>query len=159
MNIWNIDERTTMHNCDGCDDCCYEPCLNEIKCVYSPIDSCCCWTIPIRVAPDRSIPAGTLMAQRQTDGFWDAYDPQATNGLQYPRGVLRYDAITDEKGRLTNWRNYMNINCGQYITNVYVAGTFRLEETIGNLTAALSNEAFGRVIEGFVGGAGVWKLL
>ena len=143
-------------NCANCDECVTEGCLREIQCLYSC--GCCC-TLPVRVVPNRNIIAGTISAQRQSDEFWDAFDPTAVDGLQIPRGVFRYDVTTDAKGRIMQFSGPWNTNCGPFVTNSYFCGTFRLSETLGNLTAALSHEGFGRIIEGFAGGEGSWKLI
>lgn len=142
-------------DCAHCDDCTTEFCIDEIRCLYSC--GCCC-TIPVRIVPDRELQAGTIMAQRQEDEFWDAYDPSADNGLQIPRGVLRYSIVTDEQGRLANFVGPWNAYCPPLVTNVYYCGTFRIEETYGDLAAALSFPGFGHLLEGFVGGSGSWVL-
>ena len=146
---------TNHEDCVQCDPCVTEFCLAEILCLYSC--GCCC-TLPIRIVPNRMLAAGTILAQRQEDELWDAFDPDAENGLQIPRGVLRYNVNTDASGRLQNFISPWNSACPPLVTNVYYCGTFRIEETIGDLGAALSHPGFGRLIEGFLNGQGTWKL-
>ena len=143
-------------NCEHCNECCKDFCNEEIKCVYSC--GCCC-TILARIAPCMKLMHGTIMAQRTSDGMWAAYDHTADDGLQYPRGVLRYDVVTDDDGRIHSGIAPWDMGCGELTTNIYTCGTFRIQETVGNLAAALSHHGFGRLMEGFVGGSGVWKLL
>lgn len=99
------------------------------------------------------------MAQRQSDELWVPFDPNADDGSQIPRGVLRYDVNTDSNSRMTNFVGPWNANCGPMYTNVYFCGTFRIEETVGNLSAALSHPSFGHLLEGFIGGSGTWTLM
>lgn len=144
-------------NCPDCPDCCNEPCFDQLECVLS-CGPCC----HFEVVPAESIDllAGTIMAQKDEDGRWDAYDPQAVNGLQYPRGVLKFTTVTDANGRVTNIGNtFLMTGCTPFTTNVYYEGTFNVSDTYGNLAAALGNPAFGRMLEGSVAGPGVWKLV
>ena len=145
-------------NCPNCGDCCVEVCVgHEILCARSC--GCCC-TIEVKITPDSNLVAGTILGQRESDGLYGAYTPAATDGLQYPRGILRRDVQTDADGNLLNYHNVWGIaGCPPMTADMYVCGDFRLEETHGNLAAALAHPGFGRVYEGFVGGSGMWKLL
>lgn len=141
-------------NCPTCQTCCVDFCVGEIK----PTCLCECPTQSVRIKPDANLVAGTLMGQRD-DGFWDAYDPNATDGLEVPRGVLMVHTMTDSAGHVIKNVHPFNTGCGKLTEEVYICGTFRIEETVGNLGAALTHPAFGRVIIGNVGGAGLWKML
>ena len=146
-----------MANCPDCPDCCNEPCFEQLECVYSCGPCCHFEVVP---APSLDLLAGTIMAQRDADGLWAAYDPDAVNGLQYPRGVLKFTTVTNADGRVTNIGNtFAQTGCTPYTTNVYYEGTFNVADTYGNLAAALGNPAFGRMLEGAVAGPGVWKLV
>lgn len=138
-------------------DCCNEPCFEQLECVLS-CGPCC--PTEIKPAPSIDLLAGTIMAENHTTGLWDAYNPEADNGLQYPRGVLKFTTKTDAEGRVTNMGNtYMVTGCGPWTTIMYYEGTFYVGDTHGNLAAALGNPAFGRMIEGTVAGPGTWKLV
>lgn len=146
-------------NCPGCPECCDEGCFEQLECVYSC--DCCCH-VEIKPAPSQDLLAGTLMAQRDADGLWLAYDPLAQNGLQYPRGALKFTTRVDSNGVVTNSGDSRIVPgnpCGPLTTNMYICGTFQVADTYGNLNAALGNPGFGRMIEGSVEGPGVWKLL
>ena len=146
-----------MANCPDCPDCCNEPCFEQLECVYSCGPCCHFEVVP---AASLDLLAGTIMAQRDEDGKWAAYDPDAVNGLQYPRGVLKFTTVTNADGRVTNIGNtFAQTGCTPYTTNVYYEGTFNVADTYGNLAAALGNPAFGRMLEGAVAGPGVWKLV
>ncbi len=144
-------------NCPNCPDCCNEPCFEQLECVLSCVPCCHIEIVP---APSTDLLAGTIMAQREADNLWDAYNPEATNGLQYPRGVLKFTTATDAEGRVTNMGNtFLNTGCGPKTTNMYIEGSFRVADTYGNLAAALGNPAFGRMVEGWPAGPGIWKLV
>lgn len=142
-----------MPNCTNCET---EFCNNEIQCLYS-CGPCC--TVATKILPDQVLVAGTLMGQRDSDLLWGAFDPNASNGLQIPRGVLRYDITTNECSQIMNYVVAFFAGCQPMYTNVYYEGSFRIEDTHGNLAAALSHPGFGRLIEGNPGGTGSWKLL
>jgi len=145
-----------MSDCPGC-DCCVEFGVCEIRPVYSCGCEC---PIEVRLAPLLNLLRGTILAQRQSDGYWGAYDPLAVDGLQIPRAVLRYDAITDADGHLTNFslNPFGAGGCPRLTSWAWRCGAFRIQETVGNLAAALSHPGFGRLLEGFVSGPGVWNL-
>lgn len=146
-----------MQNCPQCDECSVNFCWKETPCdVYSC--GCCC-DIPIKMIPGVCLEAGTIVAQRASDELWGAFDPTATDGLQIPRGVLRYDTLVDANGRIHRATGIYGASCGDLYTNAWICGTFRIETTPNHLQEALSHEGFGRLIEGRVGGTGVWKLL
>lgn len=143
--------------CLNCQPCCNEPCdLGKIECVYSC--GCCC-TIEVTLMPSLDIPAGTILGQRLLDGKFGPYDPAAADGRQFPRGVLEDRVVTDINGGITNYQRPMYLVCPLLTVSMYVCGTFRNTDTGPNLAAALASENFGRMLEGFVGGPGVWKLL
>jgi hypothetical protein len=144
-------------NCPQCDECSVEFCWAEVDCnVYSC--GCCC-DIPIKLIPNTTLVRGTIVAQRATDGLWGAFDPTATDGLQIPRGVLRYDTVVDANGRIKRATGMFGTSCGDLYTNAWICGTFRIETTPNHLAEALSHESFGRLVEGNIGGTGVWKLV
>ena len=144
-------------NCPTCEPCTIEFCWAELPCnVYSC--GCCC-DIAIKMIPDQTLERGTIVAQRSAGELWGAYDPLATDGLQVPRGVLRYDTVVDEDGRIKRATGMFGTYCGELYTNAWVCGTFRIEDIPNNLQEALSSNGFGRLLEGRVGGTGVWKLL
>lgn len=143
-------------DCPTCGQTCtIKACPGELK----PSCLCACPSKEIRPAPSKNLLAGTIMAQRSTDGFWDAYDPNATNGLEYPRGVLKYHTVTDETGRVIRNTEPFGTGCGPLTTQIFICGIFRNEQTVGDLAAALAQPGFGRLLVGFVGSAGEWKLL
>lgn len=125
-------------------------------------------TIEVIPAPSQTLVAGTIMAQRSSDGKWKPYDPaaaaagtpgQADAGLNVPRGVLKLPTTVTADGIVQFGDNPFGLPAAVETTSIYVVGSFPLQTTIGNLSAALSNNGFGRIIEGFLGGTGVWKLL
>lgn len=144
-------------NCQPCETQLCEP--KRIKCVYSC--GCCCH-IPVVPGANINALAGTIMAEKTSDKKWYPYDPNATDGTQYPRGVLEYDLVTDSSGdvQVNGYGHTMfGPHCPPNYINVYICGTFRTEETSGNLAAALANPGFGRLITGTATGPGIWKLL
>lgn len=147
-----------MSDCQHCDKCCVAGCNHETFC---EIDCGCCCEIPVLIVPNRNLVHGTIMAQRTTDMLWDAYNPNASDGLQIPRGVLRWNTVTDAEGNIQRYTSaFLGMpGCGPKYTNVYFCGTFKVEETVGNLAAALSHESFGRIVSGFIGSKGIWKLI
>ena len=145
-------------DCPECPECCSEECFEQLECVYSC--DCCCH-IEIVPAPSQALLAGTLMAQRTADNLWLPYNPLAVDGLQYPRGVLKFTTTVNADGDITNMGvTFLGaMGCGPKTTYMYICGSFMVADTIGNLAAALGNPGFGRMLEGSVDGPGVWKLL
>lgn len=146
---------TSTPGCNNCNECRANFCFEEMCCVLSC--GCCC-TIPVKIVPGACLKAGTILGQRLDDELFDAYDPNTDNGLQIPRGVLRYSVMTDEKGRINNEFIPFGIECGPLYTNMFYCGSFRIEDTKGDLASAIQYPNFGRLIEGFVGGQGLWVL-
>ena len=143
---------------EGCDDCTGTPCFEQVGGLALGCGVAC--EIPVRLVAETTFRAGTLMGQRTADGLWDEFDPLADDGTETARGVLRYSVTTDAQGRMTHILvPLIGSGCGPYYTNVWVEGNFRIEDTVGNLASALSQNGFGRLIEGNVGGSGFWKLL
>lgn len=144
-------------NCATCDPCSIEFCWAEIPCdEYSC--GCCC-DIPIKLIPNQNLVRGTIVAERAADQLWGAYDPNATDGLQVPRGILRYDSVVDENGAIQRAMGPWGMSCGDLYTNAWICGTFKIEAIPNHLQEALSTGNFGRLLNGRVGGTGVWKLL
>lgn len=150
-------QQTNCQNCGG--SCCQGICAQqELRCVYETCALCC--TVPIRLRPEVSLSAGTILAYHTPTGFFDAYDPTGVDGLDEPVLVLKYPTVTDENGMiLQSYQRPWVLDCGEYTTSAYFEGTFYIEQTVGNLQAALAFPSFGRRIKGALDGVGTWKLV
>ena len=109
----------------------------------------------IKPIPDTDFARGQIMAQRSSDNLWGAFNPDAEDGLQEPRLILRLRTVTDETGRIKSFgTSRFASGCGPLVTNAYYEGTFRTEDIVGNLAAALGHPSFGRMIYGSPEGPG-----
>lgn len=144
--------------CQTCiNQCCVKPCVEELVCHY---ECCGCCHIPVLLIPDQDLPAGTILAQRASDLRFGPFDPLATDGLQFPKGFLKYHVLTDENGNVVHrYFGYLGLglDCGQPYTNMYICGIFRTQDIVGDLASAVATPNFGRIVEGTVD-AGLVKI-
>lgn len=87
-----------------------------------------------------------------TAGEYAAYDPDATNGLQVPKGILVYDVQTDASGNIT-FSDTVGQNGGDSGEEagdvpMYISGYFSCADLTGLDTEAAA--ALGRLVSGNV---------
>lgn len=138
-----------MAQCDTCvNNCCVRPCVAELLCA---LDCCGCCHIPVLLAPNQDLKAGTILGQRSSDLRFVPFNPEATDGSEQPRGILHYHVITDADGRVTG-RYFgmlgLGLDCGPLYTNMYICGIFRTQDLDGDLNAAIATGQFGRIVQG-----------
>jgi hypothetical protein len=86
--------------CQTClNDCCVRPCVEELLCA---MDCCGCCHVPILLAPNLDLKAGTILGQRSSDLRFAPFDPLAVDGTQTPRGILQYHVLTDGDGNVVH---------------------------------------------------------
>lgn len=144
--------------CATCvNECCVRPCVEQLECA---MDCCGCCHIPVLLAPNVSLKAGTILGQRTSDLRFDAFDPLAVDGRQIPRGLLMYHAVTNDQGAVID-RYFghlgLGLECGPLYTNMYVCGIFRIQELIGDVASAVASNWL-RLLDGNVGGSGLVRL-
>lgn len=132
-------------------------CVEELHCVY---DCCGCCHIPVLLAPNLDLKAGTLLGQRDADLRFDVFDPLASDGTQRFRGILKYHVMTDDQGNVVH-RYFghlgLGLDCGPLYTNMYICGIFRLQDLIGDVASAAASGLL-RLVEGNPGGSGIVRL-
>lgn len=142
-------------NCVG--KCELRICIEDLRCAY---DCCGCCHLPILLAPDLDLKAGTLLGQRTSDLRYAPFDPLAVDGTQLFRGILQYHVITDEDGNVVH-RYFghlgLGLDCGPLYTNMYVCGIFRLQDLVGDVASAAAAGLL-RLIDGNPGGSGLVRL-
>lgn len=144
--------------CQTCvNECCVRPCVEELLCA---MDCCGCCHVPVLIIPNQSLKAGTILGQRTSDLRFAAFDPNAVDGTQLPRGILQYHVETDAQGNVIN-RYFgmfgLGLECGPMYTNMYVCGIFRLQEIIGDVASAAA-AGWLRLIDGNPGGSGLIRI-
>lgn len=147
-----------MAVCQTCvNNCCVRPCVAELLCA---LDCCGCCHIPILVAPNQDLLAGTLLGQRTADLRYAPFDPLAVDGTQLFRGILQYHVTTDANGDVINrYFGYLGLGleCGPKYTNMYVCGIWRLQDLIGDVASAAAASLL-KLIDGNPGGQGLVRL-
>ena len=150
------------NNCPECQECCHEVCAaDELECVFN----CdCCPPMEIKLWPNQSLEFGTIMAQRKSDGLWGPFNPNADpagsqDGVQIPKGLLRYSSVSDANGRISNFAGLLTAGCGPFTTTMRYQGVFRIQDIKGDLAAAMAYPAFARLLENFLPGPGLIKLV
>lgn len=124
------------------------------------MDCCGCCHVPILLAPNLDIKAGTILGQRTSDLRFAPFDPLAIDGTQLPRGIAQYHVQTDADGNVVG-RYFgflgLGLECGPKYTNMYICGIFRLQDIIGDVASAAANNWL-RLIDGNVGGSGLVRI-
>lgn len=142
--------------CAHCgEQCCIEGCHKDL-CCYN--DCCGCCVTEICIEPNRTLPSGTILAMNDDTGRFDAYDPAGAKGLNYPRGILRYDVTTDEDGKI--WDGSAGphgLQCPKMTTCMYYCGTFENKYIPDMLPEAVA-AGFAHLIDGRADGAGLFKI-
>lgn len=134
--------------CETCTPVCTFFCIEDLEC----INSCahCCPT-EVRLGPNLALPRGQLLAQKASDGFYYPYNPAATDGLEIPKGVLKYHVHTDALGRVSDPRvPFFGTNNGHLTAIAWSQGDFRIGDIRGDLYAALFYPSFAKLVDGFV---------
>lgn len=142
-------------NCTG--KCELRPCVEQLLCA---LDCCGCCHVPVLLAPNQDIKAGTILGQRESDLRFVPFDPLASDGSQLPRGIAMYHAITDNDGNIVDrYFGYLGLSlgCGPLYTNMYICGIFRLQDIIGDVASA-SAANWLKLVDGNVGGSGLVRL-
>lgn len=144
--------------CETCqNDCCVRPCVEELLCA---LDCCGCCHIPILLAPNLDIKAGTLLGQRTSDLRFAPFDPLAVDGTQLFRGIAQYHVKTDDQGNVIDrYFGFLGLGlaCGPKYTNMYVCGIFRIQDLIGDVASAAASGIL-KLLDGNPGGSGLVRL-
>src|SRR5260221_6240114 len=144
--------------CQTCiNSCCVRPCVEELLCA---MDCCGCCHVPILLAANVDILAGTILGQRTADLRFVPFDPLAVDGSQQPRVILQYHVQTDDQGNVID-RYFgflgLGLDCGPKYTNGYVCGIFRLQDIIGDVASAAAS-GWLKLIDGNPGGSGLVRI-
>lgn len=123
--------------CPTCvNNCCVRPCVEELLCA---MDCCGCCHVPVLLAPNLDLQAGTILGQRTADLRFAPFDPLATDGTQTPKGILQYHVQTDAEGNVVG-RYFgmlgLGLDCGPKYTNMYICGIFRTQDLVGDVASA-----------------------
>lgn len=142
-------------NCLG--KCQVRPCVEELLPAYECCGHC---DLPFLLGPNLDLEAGTIIGQRTTDLRFYPFDPNASDGTQLPRAILRYHVRTDDQGNVID-RYFgplgLGLECGQPYTNAWVCGIFRLQDLFGDVAAAAAS-GWLKLIDGNPGGSGLVRI-
>ncbi len=133
-------------SCPTCiNDCSHRWCVEELLCA---VECCGCCDLATLFGPNLDIPAGQLIAQKDSDERFYPFDPAATDGRQEPLGIARYHIKTNENGQ--PYHRYFNplvpsSECGPLYSNRYVCGVFRTQDIRGNIQAAFATHRLLKV--------------
>jgi hypothetical protein len=123
--------------CAACGTCCFNTCGEFI----SPAGTCypACQG-SFQFLPSLDLAAATIVAKQTETQKLGVYDPDATDGLQYPVGVAIHNVKTDTNGRITNFVNTTAYapGCGPKVGVIFYSGDFP-EEMLHNGDQAIIN--------------------
>lgn len=93
-------------------------------------------TMSVRFSASKTIAKGTILGRKTSGNTWEAYDDNASSGVEVAKAIAMYDIVTDSDGKIYFGAAAAS-ELGEYSLTapVYVAGTFH----IGDLTGLDAN--------------------
>lgn len=108
-------------------------------------------TIDVPFKVSQNIPKGTILAEKTSDGKWEAYADGGAGGVETARGIAVFDMQTDSAGNIT-LSGTASTDGGEHgeetpVAPVYVAGFFYTADLAG-LDANGVADLAGKLVKG-----------